>query len=133
MLDRQSDDASPRLLSLQHGVTEIVLQDEVGNCAVGLVGLVDPVEEAGPDDAAAAPNLRNLAQAQIPAVFLRGGRHLLKALRVGDDLRGIERVPDRVDVRLIGLPPVACLWGNFFSALARNARCADRRGRRRLR
>ena len=37
---------------------------------------------------------------QVPLVRARGGGHLLEALRVGDDLRGVERLADVVDQRL---------------------------------
>jgi hypothetical protein len=65
MRDRQGNDAAPGLFYPQHGVTKIILQNEVGNRTIGLVGLYDPIEKAGSDDAAAAPDRCDLAQAQI--------------------------------------------------------------------
>ena len=65
-----------------------------------VVGLGDPVQEAGADDAAAAPDLGQLAHLEVPVVGARGRGHLLEALRVGDDLRGVQRGADVVDERL---------------------------------
>ena len=42
---------------------------------------------------AISPNL------QMPAVLRRRGAELLEPLRVGDDLRGVERVAEGVDLR----------------------------------
>ena len=44
------------------------------------------------DDAAAAPHQRDAAVVQVPAVLLGRRAHQHVALRVGDDLRGVERV-----------------------------------------
>src|ERR1700726_2939883 len=101
MFDRQPDDAAPGLFGLQHGVAKIILEDEVGDGSFGFVSLDDSIEEASPYDAAAAPNGGDLAKAEIPAIVFRGCRHLLEALRIGDDLGGIERVADCVDVGLV--------------------------------
>ena len=61
------------------------------------VGLPDPVEEAGPDDAAAAPDRGHGAEVEIPVVGLRRGAHLREALRVRDHLAGVEGLADVVD------------------------------------
>src|SRR5699024_3635101 len=62
-----------------------------------LVGLGDAVEEAGADDAAAAPDPRHRAEVDVPAVLLRAGCDLVEALGVGDELRGVQRLLEIVD------------------------------------
>src|SRR5215469_16975849 len=98
MFHRQPDDLAPGALGLQHGVPEIILQDEVGNAPFGLVGRHDPVKEAGSDDAPATPDGGDLAEPQIPGVFFGSRGHLLEALSISDDLGGVERVANGVDV-----------------------------------
>ena len=61
------------------------------------VGLLDPVEEAGADDAAAAPDGGDGPHVQRPAVLGGGGGELLEALGVGHHLGGVEGPADRLD------------------------------------
>src|SRR5699024_7804778 len=46
---------------------------------------------------AAAPDPRHRAEVDVPAVLLRAGRDLVEALRVGDELRGVQRLLEVVD------------------------------------
>ncbi len=64
------------------------------------VGVGDAVEELGADDAAAAPDLADRAEVDVPAVLGGAGADLVEALRVGDDLRGVEREADVFDERV---------------------------------
>ena len=57
-------------------------------------GLLDPVEELRPDDAAATPDGGQVAGGDAPVVFGAAGLDLVEALRIGDDLRGVQRLAD---------------------------------------
>ena len=61
---------------------------------MGVVGLRDPLEELGSDDAAAAPQHGDRAVVELPVVFLRGRGQLYKALGVAGDLRSVESLAD---------------------------------------
>ena len=50
---------------------------------------------SGPDDAAAAPDRGDRAQVDVPAVLGGAGGDLVEALRVGDDLRRVQRLLGR--------------------------------------
>src|SRR6202011_66947 len=56
--------------------------------------LLDPVQELRPDDAATAPDGGEVARGDGPGVFGAAGLDVVEALRVGDDLRGVERLAD---------------------------------------
>ena len=47
-------------------------------------------------------DIQLIAEVELPALRLRGRRHLLEALRVGDDLGGVERLAHVVDQRAVG-------------------------------
>ena len=70
---------------------------QVGGLAVG-VG--DAVEELGADDAAAAPDLRDRAEVDVPVVLGGAGADLVEALRVRDDLRRVQGEADVLDERV---------------------------------
>src|SRR5712692_11927648 len=70
---------------------------EAGQLRRLLVCLLDPVEELRADDAPSAPDGGKRAKVEIPAVLLRTRREVLEALRVGDDLRGVESLLDVFD------------------------------------
>ena len=57
--------------------------------------LLDPVEELRPDDAAAAPDGGHVAGRDAPVVFGAARLDLVEALRIGDDLRGVQRLAGR--------------------------------------
>ena len=65
-------------------------------------GFLDLAQEHAADDAAAAPHQGDAAVVEVPVVFLGRGAHEHVALRVGDDLRRIERLPDVLDELLRG-------------------------------
>ena len=79
----------------------------VGRCGLAAYGGGDLVEEAGADDAAAAPDRRDRAEVDRPAVLGGAGLDLVEALGVGDDLRGVERLLDVVGEALAAAPSSA--------------------------
>ena len=64
------------------------------------VGVGDAVEELGADDAAAAPDLGDRAEVDVPVVLGGAGADLVEALRVRDDLRGVQRQAHVLDERV---------------------------------
>jgi hypothetical protein len=89
------------------------------------VGVPDPVEEPGADDAAAAPDRRHRAEVEVPVVGLRRGAHLREALRVGDDLARVQRQPDVLD-QVVAVAPWPGLGpASVVDAFLRSPRSAD--------
>ena len=82
----------PRSALRKYGATIRVASS--GSC---VERLLDPVEELGPDDAAAAPDGGHVAGRDAPVVFGAAGLDLVEALGVGDDLRRVQRLADVVD------------------------------------
>jgi hypothetical protein len=52
--------------------------------------LLDPVQELGPDDAAALPDAGQLAEVEVPALLDALGTNDIHALGVAADLGGVE-------------------------------------------
>ena len=61
---------------------------------MSIVGLRDPLEELGADDAAAAPQHGDRAVVEFPVVLLGGRGQLHEALGVAGNLRGVEGLAD---------------------------------------
>ena len=71
-----------------------------GRSGVALVRLGDPVQEPGPDDAAAPPDPGHRPAVDVPAVLRAGRRDLVEALGVGDHLGRVQGLPDVLDERV---------------------------------
>ena len=69
------------------------------SAGIAIERLLDVAEERRADDAAAAPHERDAAVVEVPLVGLRRRAQQLIALRVADDLRGVERLAQIVDER----------------------------------
>ena len=91
------DDASPGVLRAGDDAAEERGGDEGDESRVVGVRLGDPVEELGADDAAAAPDLRDLALLDVPAVLLGAGDDRVEALAVGEDVRRVQGLPHVLD------------------------------------
>src|SRR5690606_2399716 len=88
----RDDHAAPRLLRALERLAEVRGGEEGDEARVVGVGLGDAVEESRTDDAAAAPDRRDVALADVPAVLRCARDDLVEALRVRDDLRRVERL-----------------------------------------
>ena len=91
---------APAVHAVLHGRDEVRRNQQAGQFRVLVVGLPDPVEEPGPDDAAAAPDRRHHAPVDAPAVLLAARADVVEALRVGDHLRGVQRAADVLHERV---------------------------------
>lgn len=79
------DDSAPGILGIGKELGEIRIKCQGSRVPIG-VGVGDAVEEFRSDNAAAAPDLGNGSQVDIPAVLLGTVFDLIKSLRIGDDL-----------------------------------------------
>ena len=94
------DDPAPRALRAAERLDE-VRRGEQHRQVGGLgVGVGDAVEELGADDAAAAPDLRDRAEVDVPVVLGGAGADLVEALRVRDDLRRVQGEAHVLDERV---------------------------------
>src|SRR5665811_391501 len=107
---RCRDDAAPCRLAVGDGLGEVWIDQQGWNRRVVGIRVDDPVQELCADDAAAAPDRGDGALVEVPVVLLGAGDDDVEALRVGDDLRGVERGPVHamVDARP-ETPGVGCI------------------------
>src|SRR5262249_13764377 len=89
--------APPRLLPSGHGRREVRRRDEGDEVGRLYVRLGDAIEEGRTDDAAGTPDLGDVPLLDVPAVLLGAGDDRVEALRIGDDLRRIERTAHVLD------------------------------------
>ena len=82
-LGGERNDLAPVRLRRLECLVEVGVEQEVHEVGVPGVGLGDLLEERGADDAAAPPDLRDLPEVELPAVFLLRLAHQLEALGVG--------------------------------------------------
>ena len=101
LLDRQGDDVAPTLLAALDLAPEVIVEQQIRELRILVVGLLDLAQEARPNDAPAAPHQGDAAVVQVPAILLRGGAQQHIALRVADDLGGVEGTHDVLDQRLL--------------------------------
>ncbi|MNU73105.1 hypothetical protein D3C71_625820 [compost metagenome] len=89
---RQRHHLAPVLLRAVQQVLKERVEHQVAQRRVAAEGVGDAVQKARADDAAAAPDRGDAAQVELPAFLLAHGLDQVEALRVADDLRGVERV-----------------------------------------
>src|SRR5665213_972246 len=110
-LHRSADDPAPRGLSGGEDLLKKWGEHQVGEIGLLLVGLLNAVEELGPDDATTTPDRGEAAQVEIPSILDRTSPEVLKPLRVGNDLRGVKRIPDVGDqTRVLECATVTSGW-----------------------
>ncbi len=76
---REGHDLAPVLLRLLDRLVEVRVEQQVRELRVTGVGLGDLLEEGRADDAAAAPDLGDLTEIQLPVVLNLGLAHELEA------------------------------------------------------
>ena len=96
-----ADDFTPVLLRLAEHVFEERIEHEIGQIGVGAVGVGDAIEEAGADDATAAPDGGDAAEVELPVLLGTHGLNEVETLGVADDLGGVEGVVDFFDQFLL--------------------------------
>ena len=99
MVDRGFDDTAPCGLRAGKRFLEEGREHHARQVWILLVGLLDVVEELGPDDAAAPPDGGEPAKVQVPLELLRAGGQVLEALRVRHDLRRVKGLLHVIDQR----------------------------------
>jgi hypothetical protein len=89
---RDADYFTPVLLGLAEYVFEERIEHEIGEAGVGAVGVGDPIEEAGANDATATPDGGDATEIEAPVFLLAHGFDEIETLCVADDLGGVEGV-----------------------------------------
>ena len=75
VLDRLNDGAPPGSLIVRSaGLAEEVIEQQIAQLRVLVVGFLDLAQEAAADDAAAAPHQRDAAEVEVPALSLAASR-----------------------------------------------------------
>mmetsp|Transcript_2176 Transcript_2176/g.3488 ORF Transcript_2176/g.3488 Transcript_2176/m.3488 type:complete len:212 (-) Transcript_2176:791-1426(-) len=92
-----SHDLPPALLTAVDGVDEIGREQQVLQAGLGVVSLLDLAQERGANDAPPAPHEGDLAVVERPSVGLGSFLQQHEALRVRNDLRREQRLPDALD------------------------------------
>src|SRR6185295_5091662 len=90
-------DPTPGRQAVADGAGEVLVREQERQVRVALVRLGDAVQEAGPDDAATAPDAGHGAAVDVPAELRARRGDLVEALRVGDDLGRVQLEPDVLD------------------------------------
>src|ERR1035437_8425929 len=96
-----SDHPPPGCLAALDHATEILIQQQVAQIRFGRKRSLDLAQECAADDAARAPHHGDFAIVQIPLVFLRRLAQHHEPLRVADDFRSQQRLPDVFHERLL--------------------------------
>ncbi len=89
------------MLGLAEHVFKERIEHKVGQIGVGAVGVGDAVEEAGTDDATAAPDGGDATEVELPVFLGPHGLDEVETLGVADDLGGVEGVVDLLDEFLL--------------------------------
>lgn len=108
--DALSNDTPPTRLSLVEGLVEEVVEQEGFETLVLGVGSGDVAEEDGLDNATTTPHLSNASIVEVPALLLGSLTHEHEALRVRDDLGGVESLLEIIDELLLVTLECLLLW-----------------------
>ena len=90
-LDGEGDEAAPRRRAPRELAGDGGVEEERRQPRVAAVGGVDVVEDAGADDAAAAPDRREIGEVEAPAVLATRRLQVRHPLRVRAEERAVER------------------------------------------
>src|SRR5205814_928560 len=104
-LGRLGDDVPPARLGLANGSREKRVEEQVFEARVPVERPLDVFQEPGADDAASAPQERNVAVVQLPLELARRRFQLYEALGIAADLRRVQRLPDILD-EFVAVPGV---------------------------
>lgn len=86
-------------LTLVDLVGEELIEKQVLEVGILVKGLLDVAQELAANDAAAAPHQRDAAVVELPVEAFGRLLEQHEALRVRDDLGGVERLANRLDER----------------------------------
>ena len=99
---RGDDDClPPGVLRLLGRFGKVAVEEQILQVFVLVERLFDPVQELGPNDAAAAPEHGTVAVVEGPVVFLGGRLKLDEALSVGADFGSVQGLPHGLDELLL--------------------------------
>src|ERR1035437_8702714 len=93
--------APPRCLASPDHFREIPIQQQVAQLRIGRKRSLDLAQERAADDAARAPHHGDFAIVEIPLVFFGRLAQHHEPLRIADDLRSQQRLPDVFHERLL--------------------------------
>ncbi len=93
-LDGLGDDLAPGCLRVVDRLPEEVVEQEVVQLGVLVIGGLDVAQEHAPDDAAAPPHQGDSAIVQLPVEHLGRLPQQHEPLGVGDDLGRVQGLPD---------------------------------------
>ena len=93
----ERDHFAPVLLGAVEDVLEEGVEHEIHEAGIAAVGVRDAVEEAGADDAAAAPDGSDAAEIEAPVLLFAHGFDEVESLGVADDFRCVEGVVHFLD------------------------------------
>ena len=96
-VDGGGDDATPRSFAFDHFLGELLVNEKRRELGVSVVSVLDAVQEAGANDAAALPDARHFAEVQVPALLVGLGANQVHALGVGSHLGSVQSISHVVD------------------------------------
>jgi hypothetical protein len=96
-LDGSTNGTTPSGLRLNEHLGEERSQHQVLKVGIGLIGLLNTVQESRPYDATATPDSGNIPEVQIPVVELASRGEEVETLGIADDLARVEGIADIVD------------------------------------
>src|SRR5581483_2526760 len=91
------DGTPPGALVLVDGRGEEVIEEEILELGIFVVGFLDLAEELAADNAAAAPHERDATHVEVPALLFAGFAQKHVTLRVADHLRAVESAAHVLD------------------------------------
>ena len=96
------DNATPWIDEIGKLTLEVRVQNQSRQLRIGVISFADTIQEFRTDDAAAAPNGREIAWVNIPVVLVRTSLDEVKALGVSNQLGSIKCAADVFDKVLAG-------------------------------
>jgi len=76
---------------------EEIVQQDVRQIRLAVVGALYVIEETAPDNASGTPQQGDISKSQVPAILFSSLTHLHEALRVGNDLGGVKGIVNSLE------------------------------------
>ncbi len=97
MFDGCGNGNAPVVLRFLDDAGEITIEEKIVERGIAFISFDNAIEKFCANDAPTAPDRGDVAEVQVPFILRARCAQQFHSLRIGNDLRGVERMADCID------------------------------------